>query len=169
VSLYRGHDCKKLYNPSLNHTEFGTVAVSRDVTRAQPVLLMLRLTIELALRDALRVRDGMPTEEALDAVTWIQARTDWTRRRGPIPPAELRGENVFSFEWCCSLLNLDAEQTRQHGLLRLSGLAHNSKHWLPGLPGIRAHWQKAHEEYEARQLTEATVVTTSTDTRSAVL
>jgi len=108
------------------------------------------LTIELALRDCLRTHEGRPTQEALDAAIWVEARTDWTRRPGPIPPEAIRGEIVFSFEWCCSLLNLDAEDIRQHGLPRLSGFAHNSKQWLPGLDGIRAHWEKAREEYEER-------------------
>jgi len=48
------------------------------------------------------------------------------------------------------MLNLSVEDIRQHGLPRLSGFAHNSKQWLPGLDGIKRHWQKARKEYEER-------------------
>ena len=51
----------------------------------------------------------------------------------------------------------------------LCGFSHRGDIQLPGLEEIKRHWARAKEEYEARQLTEATVVTTSTDTRSAVL
>lgn len=152
MTLYLGFDTSKLYRPDLHVSEFQGQgrSIARNVTRANPLLLMLRLTLELALRDALRTHQGRPTSEALDAVTWIVARTDWTRRRGPIPPEEIRGEIIFSFEWCCSLLDLSAQEIRQRGIRRLSGMNHRSDVWLPGLPGIRAHWAEAKREYEAR-------------------
>jgi len=146
--LWSGSDTRQLYRPNFHAHELNAQP-NANAIRANPALLMLRLTIELALRDCLRTHEGRPTQEALDAAIWVEARTDWTRRPRPIPPEAIRGEIVFSFEWCCSLLNLDAEDIRQHGLPRLSGFAHNSKQWLPGLPGIREHWARAKEEHEA--------------------
>ena len=144
--LWTGAD--QLYRPALHAHELNRQR-NANATRANPVLLLLRLCIESAFVDALRTRDGVPTPEAIEAAAWIEARTDWTRRPGPIPPPALREQNVLSYEWCCAALDLDPEQIRQNGLARLSGLAHNSKQWLPGLHAVREHWARAKEEHEA--------------------
>lgn len=122
------------------------------LNRADPLLLLCRMTIELAFVDALKTRDGRPTSRALDAVAWIEADLDWTRRGTPPPPHELRGEYLFSFCHLCSLLNLDPTAVRRDGLVRLSGLSHRfTDSQMPGLPGIRERWREAREQHERTQ------------------
>jgi|GEM_PF-1281146 len=147
--LWTGRDVAKIYSPAFAPAELHAQR-NAHATRVNPLLLMARLCVEQALRDCLRTHGGQPTADARDAFEWLNQDLDWTRKRGLIPPPDARLEFVFSFSWCCSLLDLDPEDIRQHGLCRLSGLAHNSKQWLPGLPGIREHWARAKEEHEAR-------------------
>jgi hypothetical protein len=162
MGLYIGVDCQKVYSPTLSPSELNSARVVRDV-RANPLLLLLRLCVEGAFVDAQRCRDGVPTPEAIEATAWIEADLDWTARRGPIPPAAIRAEIIFSFCWCCNLLGLDVEDIRQNGLRRLSGFSHRSDVLLLGLDGIKQHWQKAREEHEARQLLESAVEATGNE------
>jgi len=121
--------------------------------RANPQLLMVRLLVESGFRDALRTLNGSPTPEALNAVTWLEGRTDWTRRSDvPPPPPELRRQHILSFEWSCSLLGLDPDYLREHGIDRISGLSHRfTASHLPGLREIRRRWAQAREQYEREQ------------------
>ena len=150
MALFAGCDANRLYHPALSHSELNAARVVRDA-RANPLLLMCRLCIEQALRDCLRTYEGEPTSDARDAYLWLSSDLDWTAKPGSaIPPAEIRSEIIFSFSWCASLLGINVEDIREHGLRRLSGFGHRSDVWLPGLQGIREHWAKAKREYEAR-------------------
>ncbi len=83
-----------------------------------PLLLLCRLMVEKAFRCACQTHDGMPTEDARDAVEWLTVRLDWTRDHGPIPPPPLRVEYWLSYEYCCAALGLDPDETRRQGLPR---------------------------------------------------
>jgi len=98
--------------------------------------------IESAFRDATKNIQRRAYTAARDAVIWLTAKTDWTRRRDvPSPPPELRREFPFSFEWCCRLLDLNPDELREHGIPRFTGLSHRfTNSHLPGIRGIYEHW-----------------------------
>jgi len=91
-----------------------------------PLLLLCRALIENAFADAVRCAQGKPTAEALEALEWIESRTDWTRRKNhkiatgdgslPIPSEDARKEFPGTFDWCCRWLNEDPDDVRQRGL-----------------------------------------------------
>jgi hypothetical protein len=148
--LWTGRDAARLYSPAFSPTELHAGQRNAPATKAHPLLLLLRLTVESAFKDALRTRDGVPTTEAIDAVAWIEADLDWTARRGLIPPPKVRQEIVFTFAWCCSLLDLDPETIRISGLRHIGGLSHHSGRWLPGLPEVYERWRQAREQHEGQ-------------------
>ena len=41
---------------------------------------------------------------------------------------------------------------RERGLQRISGVSHRSDAWMPGVSGIREHWQQARTDYRMRGL-----------------
>ena len=128
---------------------------ARIKSRSDPLLLLCRLAVEQALNDALQVDDaGKPTQIARDAFEWLTAQTNWTKRPGtPIPPVELRRGHVLSFEWCCEQLHFNPDEIRRSGLQRVSGLTHcYSGMRLPGVAGIRQHWQHARQQNERPQV-----------------
>lgn len=77
--------------------------------------------ITQAVHEAQRARNR---DTAACAIRWLRARTDWTRipieRRiaawgSPAPPREAILELPLTFEWCCSVLGVNPEDTRRHG------------------------------------------------------
>jgi hypothetical protein len=101
-----------------------------------------------AFHDASQCRNRLVASHAL---RWIRAQTDWTRvplsirmeRWGaPAPPADVRSEYVMSFSWCCSVLSLDEEQTRRHGLPISDASLHCR--WLPDASGL-SQWRTWHQ------------------------
>jgi hypothetical protein len=149
MALFAGVDANRLYRPSLSHSELHTAGTTRD-KRANPLLLLLRLTLESAFKDLQHVKHGSPAPEALAAAEWIRASLDWTRRDCLPPPEELRPQYYFSYEWTCQQLNVDPERTRMEGLRHIHGLGRCTERWLPGLPEVYERWRQAREQYEAQ-------------------
>ncbi|HTR24431.1 MAG TPA: hypothetical protein VMI10_10635 [Terriglobales bacterium] len=61
---------------------------------------------------------------AAHAIRWLRARTNWTHipieRRlrawgAPAPPREVRDEYPLTFSWCCEILNINEDKTRENG------------------------------------------------------
>src|ERR1035441_5567434 len=96
-------DCKSV------HSQAPRTADSR--TYADPTLLFCRRMIDQAFHDAISPRSDI----ASDARSWLSARTDWTLRRLPPPPPEVRGEFLGSFEWACRVLAEDPDRIRANG------------------------------------------------------
>jgi len=93
------------------------VATEPAPMRPCATLLLCRKLIESAFLDASRTRAGALTQTAIDAETWIHARTDWTLQKPVrIPSVEERTEYPGSFDWCCRWLGEDPDHVRQHGL-----------------------------------------------------
>jgi hypothetical protein len=86
-----------------------------------PTQLFCRRLIDQAFHDALQKRAGLPTENALDAASWIAAKTDWTLCKNRIPPAEIRTEFYGTFEWACRCLGENPERVRVDGLVLAHG------------------------------------------------
>jgi hypothetical protein len=108
-----------------------------------PLLLLARRAIEEAFEAARKFQDGEPTEDAVDALRWIEDRLDWTRLRRsdgtvPIPPRHLHVDFVLSFDWCCRLLELDPAKIRENGLPRSPRYIEHSTQG--GLPRIYRMW-----------------------------
>ena len=134
--------------------------------RHDPVKLLFRRILDDSFHVACQVGpDGLPTEQAEEAMSFIETKTDWTaiplaerlRRWGcPAPPAELRREHYLSFDFCARALDLDPEQVRRDGLPKPVCIAHphdlgtrprNCAH-VAGIEGIiraRAEAQARHQ------------------------
>jgi hypothetical protein len=124
-----------------------------------PELLFPRRLIVTAFEEAKRTRNGRPTEEAREALAWIQERTDWTliplERRmkewgAPCPPPEVWCELYGSFEWACNQLGEDPEEVRRNGMPYTKGYA-----WCGGTGGVAqilAVWEEARVKFEAARL-----------------
>lgn len=82
---------------------------------SSPTLLIARRMIEQAFHDSRLKRNGVPTESALEAQEWLNARTDWTIHGGEAPPPELRQEFPGTFDWACRWLGENPEQIRGQG------------------------------------------------------
>jgi len=160
MAYFSGESAARLYRPSLQRSELHSAQVAKNTNRANPLLLMARLCLESAFRDCLKLEsDGRPSEDAVNAMTWIRDDLDWTavplQRRieawgAPAPPPHIREEFCFSFQFCCRVLELDPQEIRNNGIRHIAGFSHRSNRWLSELHGIRAHWARAKEEYEER-------------------
>jgi hypothetical protein len=110
-----------------------------------PLLLLARRLVESAFHDAVRTRDGRPTEEARLAREWLESDLDWTRK-GVVPPPELRRQYPGSFQWCCRWLSLDPQEVREHGLPQTTCADRSmSEHWqrTRGMQCVYAVWREA--------------------------
>jgi hypothetical protein len=99
---------------------------------AYPTQLFARRLIDSARHDALSPR----SEIAADARAWLSARTDWTLRKLPPPPPEVRGEFIASFEWACRILQEDPQHVRANGLARTFyvGSSQGAETWAKNKP-----------------------------------
>ncbi len=140
----------ELSRPAFRTSEFQGAGNARDITRSNPVLLLLRLVLESAFVDMQKISNGSPTSEALAAAEWVNAELDYSRPGVPKPPEELRHEAVMSFCWVCHHLDLDPETIRMSGLRHIRGLSHHSGRWLPGLPEVYERWRQAREQHEGQ-------------------
>lgn len=113
-----------------------------------PALIYPRKLIELAFADARQIKEGRPTSQALDAVDWIMARTDWAKLgidqrmevwRQPAPPEDIRKEFFGTFDWCCQWLGEDPAHVRNSGL---RGTSYNANPTKGGLPSVYSNWQE---------------------------
>jgi hypothetical protein len=88
--------------------------------------------IDQAFHDAISPRSDI----ASDARSWLSARTDWTLRRLPPPPPEVRGEFLGSFEWACRVLAEDPDRIRANGLARTFyvGSSQGAETWAKNKP-----------------------------------
>src|SRR5919108_4384109 len=119
--------------------------------RVNPILLLYRRAIEQAFLDAKECKDGEPTELAKESIQWLTAKLDWTRWRNSdgsvrIPPPEIRGELVLTFDHCCRVLEWNPDEIRAHGLPRRPSVHGNHD----GLDSIFAAWGKARAVHEAK-------------------
>jgi len=109
-----------------------------------PVLLLARRAVEEAWECAKKkFQNGEPSDDAVEALTWILEDLDWTRLRRadgsvPIPPREMWGELYFSFDWCCRLLEIDPAVVREVGL-PTSRLYHENP-TVGGLAAVYENW-----------------------------
>jgi hypothetical protein len=131
-------------SPAFRHHETRTI----PRFRVSPGLLFARRLIESAMHDALECRDGRPTERALESWEWLTARTDWTLRAGPIPPADTRQQFYGSFEWACRVLGEDPDRVRAQGLRSAThriGSSQGRETWtgerVRGLQDIKRTWE----------------------------
>jgi hypothetical protein len=123
-----------------------------------PLLLMLRLLIMSAFSDCYKLEpDGSPTTLALDALTWILGDTNWVRHHAGIPPADVRKEYVWSFEWACSLLDFDPDTVREQGCPR--SVQYNADLSLGGLPRVFRAWTDRRQQWLAKQVAERDTLT----------
>ena len=107
-------------------------------------LLQVRLIVESAFVDALRLREGLPCEEAWPPSNGLRRDSTGRAVMGTNPECRIEKSSFFSVSnGLAQLLNLNPDELRQHGLQRISGFGHRSDCWLPGLPGIHAYWQNA--------------------------
>jgi hypothetical protein len=121
-----------------------------------PVLLLARRAVEEAMEDARKFQNGEPTEDAVDAILWIEATTDWTRMKRadghvPIPPRECQAEFPGTFDWCCRLLGLAPEVVRQVGLPTTSFTRSNGNPTAGGLAAIYECWAEQRSAWLAKQ------------------
>jgi hypothetical protein len=122
--------------------------------RVNSNLFLCRRLLETAFADATHTRNGQPTPEARDALTWIQTDCDWSTS-GLNPPAELRVGYYGSFEWCCGWLGLNPREVREHGIpfpvcsrsahewhriKRRQVNVRNGVRYIAGLPDIYRRW-----------------------------
>ena len=131
-----------------------------------PLLLLCRLMIERAFRSACYTHDGVPTQDACDAVEWITSRLDWTGT-GSVPPEDIRTEFYMSFEYCCRWLDLDPDQIRRSGLPRdvatldpgnrrrmhtrpRNDHGRNSRPHVAGLAAVYGCWARASARHPAK-------------------
>jgi len=138
--------------PPLQKHEYG---LSRPADHVLAALLLMTRMIQKAFEAALETNyRGEPTQDALDAVEYIESRTDWTLTRGAIPPEELRKEFALSFEFCCRWLGYSPQEIRERGLPRAHGNREtgstfdDSRH-VPGLDFVRDYWRRRRAYYEA--------------------
>lgn len=149
------------------HLDPRTLKSALGRIHVNPNLLLCRWMIEQGFRSACRVdQNGMPSEIALESVTWIEQRLDWTRI-GLIPPAEIQEEFYLSFEWCCHWLDLDPDVVRAQGLPLGCASAHttgkrmrirprhdhgrNSRPHVAGLGAVYECWERAAQRHADEQ------------------
>jgi hypothetical protein len=120
-----------------------------------PVLLLARRAVEEAWECAKkRFIDGEPSDEAVEALTWILDDLDWTRLRRadgsvPIPPREMWGELYFSFDWCCRLLEIDPAVVREEGLP--SSRLYHENPTVGGVSAVYAVWAEQRSAWLRKQ------------------
>ncbi|MGO9517368.1 MAG: hypothetical protein ACLPND_10020 [Candidatus Korobacteraceae bacterium] len=123
------------------HSQGPRSAFTKD--HHSPTLLICRRMVEQALHDACQVRQGRPTELALESWEWLTAKTDWTLHGGPAPPAELREGFYGSFEWACRWLGENPARVREQGLQPCANFndGQTRREWVQGLPDVKRVWE----------------------------
>ncbi len=87
----------------------------RRINLANPVLLMFRRQIDTAVADAKKTRHGMPSALAISQRWWIQENRPDKNDRTKLGRMLYAG----SFECCCEMLGLNADQERDRVLAEI--------------------------------------------------
>ena len=126
-----------------NKSSATNMRTARVVTTVCPTLWGIRWLIHQAFSDALERVNGRPTQDAIYARRWIDAKTDWTLRHLPPPPEDVRAEFPGTFEWCCRWLGENPDDVRKHGLSPVC----EGRPEVVGIDEVLKAWEETREQF----------------------